>query len=274
MGLPDYRRIHLRQHGGRDRVVFAPREDLLLQQRRALTEMRAAAARVGVRPSLWSHSQRGRSNISHAREHAGQALLITMDLQDFFGHVTTEMARATPLEVPDICFLEGVLPPGAPTSPFLADLAVAPLDAKLAKLGARYSRYVDDLAFSWSRRPAHVRAFVKEVEACCEAAGFPVNCRKTLVMPRCVRQVICGLVTNLSRGAPVRAPRKTWQQLRAAVNNLEADVWHLWSSKGIEWTKQFDQAKALVHHLAYCEPKKAEPYIERLKALDAWRDMR
>src|SRR5262249_4465316 len=75
------------------------------------------------------------------------------------------------------------LPQGAPTSPALANLCAYRLDCRLDALartvGARYTRYADDLAFSGGpdlERSA--RRF--QVLVCCIALeeGFEVNTRK------------------------------------------------------------------------------------------------
>src|SRR5258705_1969851 len=79
------------------------------------------------------------------------------------------------------------LPQGAPTSPALSNLCALHLDLRLDALagsvGARYTRYADDLAFSGGepvrRRVARLGA---SIAAIAREEGFDVNHRKTRVM--------------------------------------------------------------------------------------------
>ena len=82
------------------------------------------------------------------------------------------------------------LPQGAPTSPALANLAAFALDRRLtglaAAVGARYTRYADDLVFSgdrYLRTPRGDRSARSP-----RAEGFRVNAAKTRVMGRGRRQ--------------------------------------------------------------------------------------
>jgi RNA-directed DNA polymerase len=76
------------------------------------------------------------------------------------------------------------LPQGAPTSAALANLAAFGLDRRLAglasRLGARYTRYADDLALSGGRelkgRASRIGSFVAEIA---RDEGFRVNPAKT-----------------------------------------------------------------------------------------------
>ena len=111
------------------------------------------------------------------------------------------------------------LPQGAPTSPALANLCAYRLDCRLAGLadavGAIYSRYADDLAFSGgtvvlSRAPRLRRA----VSAIVADEGFRLNERKSTLATRAGRQRVCGIVVN----ARTNAPRDDYDRLRAALH--------------------------------------------------------
>jgi RNA-directed DNA polymerase len=101
------------------------------------------------------------------------------------------------------------LPQGAPTSPALANLCAYRLDVRLAAaaevLGARYTRYADDLAFSGGEQLARsAQRFHLLVCRIALEQGFEVNTRKTRVMRQSVRQRLTGIVVNahpnLARG--------------------------------------------------------------------------
>jgi hypothetical protein len=112
------------------------------------------------------------------------------------------------------------LPQGAPTSPALANLAAFGLDRRLhalaATLGADYTRYADDLAFSGDARLARAaRRFQVAVATAALEEGFEVNTRKTRLMRRGVRQQLVGLVVN----AHPNPPREAYDRLKAILHN-------------------------------------------------------
>ncbi|MGB6829940.1 MAG: reverse transcriptase family protein [Terracidiphilus sp.] len=112
------------------------------------------------------------------------------------------------------------LPQGAPTSPALANLCAYRADCRLSGLaravGATYTRYADDLAFSGGedferceqRFAVHAAAILLE-------EGFEVNHRKTRVMRRGVRQYLAGVVAN----EHPNVVRADFDRLKATLTN-------------------------------------------------------
>ena len=110
------------------------------------------------------------------------------------------------------------LPQGAASSPALANLACFGLDRRLAgyaaALGATYSRYADDLAFSGRAGLAAPR-LVRAVTAVAREEGFEVNPGKTRVQRATTRQQVTGVVVNTGTG--VR--REDEDRLRAVLHD-------------------------------------------------------
>ena len=112
------------------------------------------------------------------------------------------------------------LPQGAPTSPALANLAAFGLDRRLSGLahsiGARYTRYADDLTFSGShdlrRRRARIEALVAEIAA---DEGFALHTGKTRLHTAAARQSVCGVVVNVRPNVA----RGEYEQLKAILHN-------------------------------------------------------
>ena len=188
--LRNYRYSVLPRRSGLPRVIERPKERLKGVQRRVLHDILdwipAHDAAHGF--------TRGRSALTHARQHAGREVVVSFDLEDFFASIaagrvygifrtagypesvahtlTALTTNAVPADVhrhlrvpgrPDLIdagfrlgrrLAEPHLPQGAPTSPFLANLAAFRLDRRLtglaAALDASYSRYADDITFSGS----------------------------------------------------------------------------------------------------------------------------
>jgi RNA-directed DNA polymerase len=112
------------------------------------------------------------------------------------------------------------LPQGAPTSPALANLCIYRADCRLTGLarsvGAEYTRYADDLAFSGSEAlEVRVERFSTHVAAILFEEGFAVNHRKTRIMRQGVRQHLAGLVANQR----MNVMRPDFDRLKAMLNN-------------------------------------------------------
>ena len=146
--------------------------------------------------------------------------------------VLDSMPRLSFAERYDVAALEGRtrarrrlrhrhLPQGAPTSPALANLASYPLDARLAgaarAVGADYTRYADDLAFSGDVELARrAPRFESLIAAIAIEEGFRVNHHKTRVMGQGQEQRMVGLVTNQRPNVP----RGERERLEAILTNV------------------------------------------------------
>ncbi len=112
------------------------------------------------------------------------------------------------------------LPQGAPTSPTLANLCTYRADCRLAGLaksvGASYTRYADEVAFSGDGKfERHVDRFSTHVAAILQEEGFTVQFRKTRVMRQGVRQHLAGLVANQR----LNVQRADFDRLKAILTN-------------------------------------------------------
>jgi hypothetical protein len=162
------------------------------------------------------------------------------------------------------------LPQGAPTSPSITNALCLRLDARLSglakKLGARYTRYADDLAFSWhGDARARVGTLLHAVRAIAEAEGFAVHAKKTRVMRSGARQQVTGLVVNASDPArpPARVPRKTVRALRAAIKNRELGR----PGKG----ETLEQLKGMAAFVMMADRERGRAMMERIDRLIAAR---
>src|SRR6185503_11868182 len=111
----------------------------------------------------------------------------------------------------------GMLPQGAPTSPALANLACRRLDRRLAqlaaKVGAAYTRYADDLTFSFARAPEpRIGRLLWWIEAICEQEGFLERPDKRRVLRANHQQRVTGIVVNDGIHVP-RADRKRFRAI-------------------------------------------------------------
>jgi retron-type reverse transcriptase len=117
-------------------------------------------------------------------------------------------------------FKERHLPQGAPTSPALSNLCAWRLDTRLSgaarEYRARYSRYVDDMAFSCADGdPARGRRILRMIQNIVLEEGFSPNWRKTRVLSSGASQRITGLVVNQRPNLP----RREYDVLKAILTN-------------------------------------------------------
>jgi retron-type reverse transcriptase len=225
---PQYQRFKIPKRSGGVREIAAPEPALKALQRRIL---RRVLGRLKCHPCAVGF-ERQHSIVTNARPHVGRAVVLRMDIRDFFPSTTerriAEYLRhvgwnreATKL-LTTLCTDHGGLPQGAPTSPRLANLVNYGLDARLAglaaKTGARYTRYADDLTFSFAKDDSRaVHRVIRATERLLRDFGYRLHLRRKLQIRRQhQRQLITGLVVNEG----IRLPRTTRRRLRAIEHHL------------------------------------------------------
>lgn len=250
LGDQHYRCHLLPKRRGGWRLLEAPHPYLKHIQRRLLDELLDR-----IPPHEAAHGfARERSVVGHAAAHTGQAVVLKFDLQDFFttirasrvnalfktlgypeavAHELTALCTtATPEPVLRRLHQEGGLdwhalqrlrephlPQGAPTSPALANLCAFRLDLRLdglaQALGARYTRYADDLVLSGGehlrRGSARIEQWVARIAI---DEGFHLNFRKTRCLSAGRRQSVCGIVVNRH----TNLDRREFDQLKAILH--------------------------------------------------------
>ena len=230
-----------RKRSGGVRLIEAPKPGLKGLQR---TILHGLLDHVPAHPAAYGFV-RGRSCLQAAVRHAGEDVVVCFDLADFFGsigghrvyglfralgypHTVALTLRGLTTTTTPPWMLERLpadtrphlhmphLPQGAPTSPALANLTAFRLDRRLSSLarslGARYTRYADDLTFSGDRPIA--RRLLTAVPRIVTEEGFRINPAKTRVMPRHQRQQTTGIVVN----ARPNVARADYDRLKATLH--------------------------------------------------------
>jgi hypothetical protein len=176
---------------------------------------------------------------------------MTFDLRDFFPSFKRPRiagflaSRGVPANVADMLAVFATAPrqndhrelvQGAPTSPTITNILSRGLDARLhgfaTARGAVYTRYSDDLTFSWRADPgAAVLSLARNiVPRIASAEGFHAYRSRTMFAHD--RQMVTGYVVNAEPGAaPARVPREHVRAVKkaaheAAMGRCEcADTW-------------------------------------------------
>ena len=179
-----------------------------------------------------------------ADRHAGHAVVIEMDIKDFFGSTTRKFVReffkaqgwpmssahaaADVLTFP-ITPTKSVVPQGAPTSPQICNMVgdhrfdkTILKELALVDAGWKYTRYSDNLIISHpdKRERDEVRKVVDTVKGIVSRAGYRVHPKKLKVMysthPKKPQRLL-GLTVNDMPNVPV----EEYRRLRAQVHRAE-----------------------------------------------------
>jgi len=282
-----YHRFTIPKRTGGERLISAPYKKLKAAQHwileKVLEPLALAEHAHGFVP--------GKSTVTNALPHLGSAVIVNVDLRDFFPTVTYKRVKglyrklgyseevATVLALvcsePDVTetVLDGTkyyvargprrLPQGAPTSPAITNVLCRRLDRRVAgwarKHGFTYTRYADDLTVSAKDRTAPVGkmlAFLRKVTA---AEGFAIHPDKVRVVRRGRRQEVTGVVVNERPGVP----RDELRRFRALLHHIDKD-----GPAGKKWGAGGDVLTAALGFAAYVAMvDKAKGEVLRAKVL-------
>ena len=195
---------------------------------------------------------KGRNTATNALPHLGCAVLIKLDIKDFFPSVTRDMLR--PLlwyfayrepkaleRILDLCMMDRGLPQGAPTSPFLSNLVLRKFDIAAYQfanlMGAKYTRYADDLTFSLSEDdPIKARKIVSGMRSLLVEQGFELNEKpnKLKILRGHQAQQVCGITLNSGKPTISKKQRRLVRAARHAIENGRPASMSLASVEGWE----------------------------------------
>ncbi|MBN1422601.1 MAG: RNA-directed DNA polymerase [Planctomycetes bacterium] len=223
---PAYRTFAIPKRGGGRRTIAAPDEATKALQRRIL---RRVLGGLRAHPCATGFERR-HSIVTNALPHVGKPVVLRMDLEDFFGSTPAKKVEAwfrsigwdkkTASLLTQLVAHRRSLPQGAPTSPRLSNLVNRGLDARLEGLalryGASYTRYADDITFSFGvDRPGQAGAVIWAAKRILEDEGYRLHVRKKLRIRRArQQQLVTGIVVN----EKPNLPRRTRRLLRAVAH--------------------------------------------------------
>ena len=242
-----YIRFTIPKRSGGSRTLAAPHRTLAQAQRWILAQI---VSKLPVESPAHGFIAR-RSILTNAREHASRAIVVNLDLEEFFpsigfprvrsvfqragysGAVATILALLCTecprrlMEYDGVKYFVATGPRGLPqrrcTSPGLSNQVARRLDRRLGglagKLGLIYTRYADDLTFSGDGelegRVGYLMARVRHIAG---DEGFAVNEAKSRVLRPNSAQVVTGLVVNARPGVAHEEVRRLRAILHRARN--------------------------------------------------------
>lgn len=217
-----YQVFRIPKRSGGFRIIEAPDEDLKAQQKADMPNLRSL-----FKVSPFANAFQPYKNIvTMAMGHVGKEFVGAMDIEDFFPSITRDMLVKSAAIIPaniDLHFYDfgdgkGLrLPQGAPCSPFLANAYLFWFDWRMAwiahRFGCDYSRYADDMVFSGLEKKS-IKILFKIAQKLLNCNyGLKINAKKSRILHRSGRQIICGIVVN----EKINLTRKFKKNLRAEV---------------------------------------------------------
>lgn len=150
---------------------------------------------------------KGKSIKDNIRFHRRQKKVLSLDIKDFYNHLTDWMVyqlfieagynEAVGMMLTNLCCLEGCLPQGAPTSAALSNILMKDFDYKIGEFckcsKIRFTRYADDMTFSGDFNELKIISFVKKN---LKGLQLSINEEKTRVRKQGQQQEVTGVVVN------------------------------------------------------------------------------
>ncbi|MFK7768638.1 MAG: reverse transcriptase family protein [Mariniblastus sp.] len=222
-----YQKFEIKKKSGKPRYISAPNAELKSLQRRILRRLLKA---LNTHPQATGF-QPGVSFVDNARCHQSQAIVIRIDLVDFFPSILQKGVygffrrlgwdQTTSKLLANLTTHDGRLPQGAPTSPRLSNLMCVGLDFRMANLaeehGAVYTRYADDITMSLGEGYHDVHELVGRMVMHIRQQGFQPHLKEKFdVRRQHQRQIVTGLVVN----DQANLPREKRRWLRAVEHRM------------------------------------------------------
>ncbi len=222
-----YKSFSIPKKDGSFREINAPCLSLKILQRWVLENIlyKTKVSRYSIG---FVRGTKGSPLVRCAERHRNHLYILKMDLKNFFPSISRAKvfkqfillgynSYAANL-LTNVCTLNGSLPQGAVTSPYLANLVCNHLDARIAgycnKRDITYTRYADDMAFSCDNRDLlhKIYGMIKKIV---EDEGFSINEKKTQFLTPKVHKEILGVTTN---DGLIKASKELKHLIRAAIH--------------------------------------------------------
>lgn len=183
-------------------------------------------------PAYTTGSIPNRSTLFNARPHVGKQAMLLVDISDCFPSIHSsdvynifkKSFGCSPVVAKNLTKLTTYgdrLPQGAPTSPSLCNLILAPMAQQLNELSMKndlvFTQYVDDLTFSGSYETLH--AVQNQIISIVETHGFKISRKKLRLVKGNKRMEVTGLVVNHGVGVGRKYIRKVQRELMK--NNID-----------------------------------------------------
>ncbi|WAC71040.1 reverse transcriptase family protein [Roseateles sp. SL47] len=268
----------VKKKDGSDRTVSGPEYDLKLIQKRI---NRLLFERVEFPPYLMG-GIKDRDYVRNAKIHSHADAILALDIENFFPSISRsrvlqilsnvfKQPPAVANLLADLCTKDGVVPQGACTSTYLANLIFFEHEPRLVnslrEQGLKYSRLIDDITISSNDRlsPKRVDKVIDQVRAMLKPQGLRLKRKKTRLTSASNPDELM-MVTGLwlNRGQP-RVLRTERMEIRKAVRKCVDEG--AMERTSPDYHKLHDKVSGRVGKLAQLSHPQAAIFREQLRSV-------
>lgn len=210
-----YRKFSIKKKNNSERILYEPLPSLKEIQNWILNEIL-----YKCKVSRYAKAYVPKRSIKeHTIYHTDEKMVLTLDIKNFFNSIRFSDVEKMFIEIgyskrisnllTKLCFLNGELPQGASTSPYISNLILLQFDKNVSDYcmvnKLKYTRYADDLAFSGLLNPKEIETLVKKNLS---DLGLELNEAKTKLMKPNDPQIISGIIVNKKPQIPKRTRNK------------------------------------------------------------------
>lgn len=227
-----------KKNGGKRKLLIPPKSTDNVQKKLNLILQQIYKPPLPVHAFIKSEKDDIRNIISNAKQHERKAIVINVDIENFFDSINFGRIRglfiSKPFEIDDkiatklaqLISYDNKLPQGSATSPIISNFICKKMDHNFIKFAKQnsltYTRYADDITFSTYNKNINTDQILLDVEDILLLNGFNLNPLKTRVQCSNQSQVVTGLKVN----EKVNLNRKFVRQIRSML--------HSWNTLGLE----------------------------------------
>lgn len=224
-----YKKFYISKRGGGYRLIEAPENDTLKALQKKINYI---LSKELIFSDCVTGFVKKRSIKTNAQIHLGAAVIINIDLIDFFNSIKKDFIYSTlishPFNFPEklsnilsvIATKKDYLPQGSPLSPMLSNIVANKLDRSLSEFCVRknikYSRYADDMSFSVMKGRIEEEELTK-IRLEIEKSGFQINEKKYKIK----RKTQCLAVTGIIVNNKLNVRRIYIKNIKAALHNWD-----------------------------------------------------
>ena len=258
-----YTAISLYKKNGDKRVVYDPHPLIRKIQRRIKSRLFNQIKYPTYLFGSISDPEFPRDYISCAGRHCKAKTILKIDITSFFDNIEYDLvykifndlfsySDEVSESLAEICTRDGVVPQGAPTSSFIANLCFFDIEGGIVKglerQGLIYTRLTDDITVSSITQDRDLKKAKDKIVAMIENEGFRVNEDKTSIESLSTAAFkIHGL--RIHNDTP-QLPRDEIKKIRAAVHNIKTLSQKPNARTSFQYRKLYESISGRVNKLA------------------------
>lgn len=268
------------------REVYCPAWDLRILLRKFNSRFFANRDVLTWQPFLYGCVPNGhqdsdvRDYVACAAVHIGARSILKVDIRNFFSSISEDWVRkifretllfpgSVARDLAKLNCVDGALVQGSPCASYIAAALFGDserrLVRRLASKGYRYTRYVDDITISCSRRQETFSLPVRLLDDLFSSHDLERNIEKTVILRAGSQSLV---VHGLRIGSnDVCLPRSEFKAIRASVKTIENYARSNEFRSSLHYRRMYARCVGRVGKLARTKDKRSVKYFDRLRVI-------